>query len=98
MHDWDPNAMGLSLDPFLPRPKRNSPVSQNILTSRCDYSSSAGCIKIQPIPSVLQSVLIKVSSPGSNIAKTSEDITTFLNLLNNFINAGAQSINEFGFL
>ena len=43
--------------------------------------------------SSLQSVLRKVGLSGSNIDKTGEDVTSFLNLLNNYFNAGVQSIN-----
>ena len=48
--------------------------------------------------SAIQPVLSKVGLLGSNIAKTGEDVTNFVNWVNNYINDGIQAINGIGFL
>ena len=50
------------------------------------------------MPSALQSVLMKVGLPVSNIAKTGEYVNPFFNLLNDSINVVVQAINRIGFL
>ena len=67
MHDIKPKAVSLSLDPFLLRYNRHSPVSRNIFIARCDSLPSAGCINIQPMPSAIQSVFNNVGFYRSNL-------------------------------
>ena len=69
-HVLYPNNKGLNIAPFSLISKRHNPVSHNSLTSCCDFSLSAGCIRIQNIPYAIQSVLSKVGLLGSNISNT----------------------------
>ena len=92
------NAKFLNWAPFLIRSKTYSSFSLNSLTSRYDSSSSAVCIRIQPMPFYIQSVLIKVCLLGSNIVNTGEDFTHFFNLSNISINSGVQAIRGICFL
>ena len=98
MHAQYQNSKGLNLAPFLLWSKRHSTVSRKNLTAYCDSSSYTGCIRIHPMPSALQSVLMKVGLPVSNIAKTGEYVNPFFNLLNDSINVVVQAINRIGFL
>ena len=78
MHNLEPNANSLSLDPFLLRLNRHSPVSRNVLIVRCDSSSLAGCIKIHPMPSALHYDFNNFGLSGSNMLRNGEEVTPTL--------------------
>ena len=77
MNHWYLNAKDLNLAPFLLISKRHSPVLRNSSTAWCDLSSFVCCIRIHPMPSVLQSVLSKVVLLRSNLDNTGEYVTLF---------------------
>ena len=96
MHDLEPKAMGLRRGPFLDKSKRQSPVSLRVAKALRDSSSSAGCMRIQPIPSALQSVLRKVGRSGLNRAKIGEDVIHLLRSSNSSMSVGDQAIIGIG--
>ena len=79
VHHQYPNAKGLNLAPFLLKSKRYSPVSHKSLTASCNSLSYVVCIRIQPMPSAIQPVLMKVGLPRSDLANTGKDVTPFFN-------------------
>ena len=70
MHNLKPNAIGMSLAPFLLRSNRHSPVYLSVLIACCDSLSLAGCINMQTIPSVILPVFKNVGFYGLNLVTT----------------------------
>ena len=63
-----------------------------------DSVSSAGCIKIHPIPSLLQLVSKKVGRVVSNLARTGEEVIHTLRSLKSLMSTGVQDDWGIGFL
>jgi hypothetical protein len=85
VHERDPNATGFNRRSYFP-------VSTNFLVAQMDFALSACCIKIQPMPSALQSVFKKVGLRGSNRAQTGDDVIPVLSSLNKEMRSGVQAI------
>ena len=59
---------------FFDKSNKHVPVSPIGLLALTDSSSSVGCMRIQPMPSLLQSVFKNVGFVESNLARTGEDV------------------------
>ena len=97
MHDIEPNDIGLILAPFLHRSNRHSLVSHNVSIMRCDSLSSTGCIKIQPIPSALQSAFNHVGLSRSNLVSNGEEVTATFSPWNKVTSSGVHEMMAIGF-
>ena len=94
----DPNEIGLSLAPCFDRSKRQTPVEASVDIALIDSSSSAGCINIHHMPSLLQSVFKKVGLVVSNLARTGEEVIHTLRSAKSLMSAGVQADWGIGFL
>ena len=91
VHDREPNLTGLSLAPFIERSKRHVPDLRSSSVAAVDSSSSAGCIRMNPIPSALQSDLSIVGFEGSYRASTGDDVIHVFMSSNSWISAGVHA-------
>ena len=79
----EPKAIGFSLSPFLDKSKRQMPLEDIFFIALIDSLSSAGCIIIHPIPSLLQSVFRNVGLVVSNLARIGEEVIPSFRSANN---------------
>ena len=63
-----------------------------------DSASSAGCIKIHPMPLLLQSVFLKVGGVVSNLSRTGEEVIRILRSVKSLMSVGVQADWGIGFL
>ena len=98
MQHEDPKATGRSLELDLVMSNIHGPPFSNMTAALYEDSSEAGCIRMYPIPSALQSVLKKVSFGGSNLASTGDDVMHIFMSLKSSIRSIDYAINGMGCL
>ena len=84
--------MGCSLEPSLHKSNNYFPVSNNFMVVHTDLTSSADCIRIQPILSALHSVFRNVGFSGSNRVNIGEEVNVTFNSSNSVMNSGDHAI------
>lgn len=94
LHHRDTITTGLRRDPLFDKSNRQIPLFFSFLGS----SSLAGCIRIQPTPSLLQSVLKHVSLSESNLARNWDEVMHFYRSSNRNANAPVHAENSICFL
>ena len=88
----EPNPVSRWSAPLCVRSKRHSPMDINVLVVLIDSSSSAGCMRIHTIPSILHSVFRKMCLLGSYWDKTGEDVMETFMSWNKVISEGVHVI------
>ena len=91
----EPKAIGFNLTPCFDKSNKHSPDANNFFDVACDSLSFAGCISIQSIPSLLQSVLKILGRVVSNRATIGADVMHAFRLANSLINACVQDADGF---
>ena len=87
----EPKAIGRRRRPDRLKSKRHTPVFSNLEIASRQSLVTLGCIKIQPIPSALQSVFKNVGLEASNRAKTGAEVMDFFKSENKAIVDGVHA-------
>ena len=86
----DPKAIDFNRAPCFDKSNKHLPVVVRTLEARIESSSSTGCMIIQPMPSLIQSVFKNVGSLVSYRARTGEEVIHTFRPANTLISAGVQ--------
>ena len=88
--------MNFNRAPFLDKSNEYFPVVSQLLEAVTDFLSSAGCMRIQPTPLLLQSILMKAGLVVSNLARTGEEVIHTLKSENNLTSSDVQALGGIG--